>query len=159
MAKDTSYTELELIRSIRQRASRSGRSDAAVALGIGDDCAVVRPPKGHEVLVTTDLSLEGKHFRRDWHTGRSAGHRCLARGLSDLAAMGAKPLAAFLSLSVPPEFMVSDNGPSWVDRFLDGLLALANRASIPLAGGDTAQSPKFDGRGQKQAGLAAADII
>ena len=56
--------------------------------GIGDDCAVLRPPHGHELLVTTDFSLEGMHFRRDWHSAESAGHRCLARGLSDIAAMG-----------------------------------------------------------------------
>jgi len=141
MAKDASYTELELIRSIRQRALRSGRSDAAVALGIGDDCAVVRPPKGHEVLVTTDFSLEGKHFRRDWHPGRSAGHRCLARGLSDLAAMGAKPLAAFLSLAVPAEMIRRADGRAWLNDFLDGLFRLSDRVGVVIAGGDTAGAP------------------
>src|SRR5947207_3249299 len=69
--------------------------------GIGDDCAVVRIPKGHEALITTDLSLEDVHFRRVWHTAESAGHRCLVRGLSGIAAMGGKPRAAFLSLALP----------------------------------------------------------
>ena len=128
-------------------------------LGIGDDCAILRPPAGHEVVVTTDLSLEGVHFRRDWHPAEPVGHRCLARGLSDLAAMGAKPLGAFLSITVPPELTVRVKGKSWLERFLDGLLALAGEAGVPLAGGDTAQSPVFDTRGQKQSGLVAADIV
>jgi thiamine-monophosphate kinase len=126
--------ELALIESIR-RAS-AARPAARVRLGIGDDCAILRPPPGHEVLVTTDLCLEGRHFRRDGHTPESAGHRCLARGLSDLAAMGAKPLAAFLSLAVP-----SGLDRKWLDRFFLGLRALADASSVPLAGGDTARSP------------------
>jgi len=148
--------ERALIASIRQRAARGAGS---LRLGIGDDCAILRPPKGHEVVVTTDLSLEQVHFRRDWHPPESAGHRCLARGLSDLAAMGARPLGAFLSLALPSELTLREDGGSWLDRFLDGLLALAERSGVPLAGGDTAQSPAFDARGRKQSGLAAADIV
>ena len=107
-----------------------------VRLGIGDDCAILRPPAGHEILVTTDFCLEGRHFRRDWHTAESAGHRCLARGLSDLAAMGAKPLATFLSLALP---VGTDR--KWIDGFFRGLRKLADQFAVPLAGGDTAQSP------------------
>ena len=62
---------------------------------------MLRFPPGHEALVTTDFTLEGIHFRRDWHPPESVGHRCLARGLSDIAAMGGKPIAAFLSLALP----------------------------------------------------------
>lgn len=103
---------------------------------IGDDCAVLRIPPDHDSLVTTDFSLEGVHFRRDWHPPESVGHRCLARGLSDIAAMGGQPVAAFLSLALP------GNLPqSWVTRFTRGLLALANKYKVTLAGGDTAQSP------------------
>jgi thiamine-monophosphate kinase len=131
-------SEQAIIRIIRQTART--RPTKTLRLGIGDDCAILAPPPGHEILVTTDLSLESRHFRRDWHTpqvsGQSAGHRCLARGLSDLAAMGAKPLAAFLSLALPPGF-----DPKWLDRFLAGLLALATLHAVPLAGGDTAQAP------------------
>jgi thiamine-monophosphate kinase len=105
-------------------------------IGIGDDCAVLRPPRGHELLVTTDFSLENVHFRRDWHPPASTGHRCLARGLSDVAAMGGEPQAAFLSLALP-----SGLAQRWTDRFLDGFLRLANRFHVPLAGGDIAQSP------------------
>jgi thiamine-monophosphate kinase len=104
--------------------------------GIGDDAAVLRVPVGHEVLVTTDFSVEGVHLRREWHPPESVGHRCLARGLSDIAAMGGEPVAAFLSLALPP-----DLPQVWVDRFLKGLLNLAGRFNVPLAGGDTSQSP------------------
>ncbi len=148
--------ERALIAAIR---SRAGKGRGSLRLGIGDDCAILRPPNGHEIVVTTDLSLEQVHFRRDWHPAESAGHRCLARGLSDLAAMGARPLGAFLSLAVPGELTIRENDRSWLDRFLDGLLALAEAAGVPLAGGDTAQSPAFDARGRKQSGLAAADIV
>ncbi len=112
-----------------------------IALGMGDDCAILRTPSGQgaqELLVTTDFCLEGRHFRRDWHSAASVGHRTLARGLSDLAAMGAKPLAAFLSLALPHS---AARDPRWLDGFLDGLLALAGRFQVPLAGGDTSESP------------------
>jgi thiamine-monophosphate kinase len=107
-----------------------------VQVGIGDDCAVLRTPRGQELLITTDFSLEDVHFRRDWHPAECAGHRCLARGLSDIAAMGGEPLAAFLSLALPAGL-----AQRWVDGFLRGLLKLAKRFHVPLAGGDVAQSP------------------
>jgi thiamine-monophosphate kinase len=107
-----------------------------VRVGIGDDCAVLRVPTGHETLVTTDFSLEGVHFRRDWHPAESVGHRCLARGLSDIAAMGGDPLAVFLSLALP-----ADLAQDWVDGFLRGLLRLAAKHKVPLSGGDIAESP------------------
>jgi len=125
-------SEKELIRQIR-RSTRGGKS---VVTGIGDDCAVLRVPPGHEVLVTTDFTIENVHFRRDWHPPELVGRRCLTRGLSDIAAMGGEPLAAFLSLA-----LASDVPQRWVNRFLKGLLDLAEEFKVPLAGGDTAQSP------------------
>jgi thiamine-monophosphate kinase len=86
--------------------------------------------------VTTDFSLEGIHFRRDWHPAESVGHRCLARGLSDIAAMGGEPVAAFLSLALPRGLP-----KGWVEGFTRGLLTLAKRYGVTLAGGDTAESP------------------
>ena len=133
-------SEKELIRQIR-RSTRGGKS---VVTGIGDDCAVLRVPPGHEVLVTTDFTIENVHFRRDWHPPELVGRRCLTRGLSDIAAMGGEPLAAFLSLAV-----ASDVPQKWVNRFLKGLLNLAEEFKVPLAGGDTAQS----------AGGIQADIV
>jgi thiamine-monophosphate kinase len=148
--------ERELIAAIRDRTSPA---KGVLRVGIGDDGAVLRPPAGEELVVTTDFLLEQVHFRRDWHTPEVAGHRCLARGLSDLAAMGARPVAAFLSLAIPGELAASGQGKSWMTRFLDGLLSLADRFKLPLAGGDTAQSPEFDERGRKHSALVIADIV
>lgn len=129
--------ELALIEQIRRDFSPS--RNRALALGIGDDCAILRPPLNSEVIVTTDFTLEGRHFRRDLHPPESVGHRCLARGLSDLAAMGATPMAAFLSLALPSSLLT--NSRTWISRFFKGLRALADRHRITLAGGDTAESP------------------
>ncbi|MFZ1005436.1 MAG: thiamine-phosphate kinase [Candidatus Sulfotelmatobacter sp.] len=137
--------EKALIAKIRRLAKST--TNAAVATSIGDDCAVLRlqPQTGgrgkneqeqNDVLVTTDFSLEGIHFRRDWHSADSVGHRCLARGLSDIAAMGGEPVAAFLSLALPRGLP-----KGWVEGFTRGLLTLAKRYGVTLAGGDTAESP------------------
>jgi thiamine-monophosphate kinase len=130
--------EKELIAQIRRRTKAD--ANAAVLTGIGDDCAVLqmsrRSGKPVDTLVTTDFSLEGVHFRRDWHSPESIGHRCLARGLSDIAAMGGEPVAVFLSLALPRQISAS-----WINRFTGGLLNLAEKYGVMLAGGDTAESP------------------
>jgi thiamine-monophosphate kinase len=118
------------------RLRRQAKKGRGIVTGIGDDCAVLRVPPDHEALVTTDFSLEGIHFRREWHPAESVGHRCLTRGLSDIAAMGGEPIAAFVSLALP-----RDLPQSWVNGFSKGLLKLADKFGITLAGGDTAQSP------------------
>lgn len=142
--------EKTLIAEIRRlagspRQKRAGNKARArqidIAKAIGDDCAVLRLLRGRdlqprEVLVTTDFTLEGIHFRRDWHPPESVGHRCLARGLSDIAAMGGDPVAAFLSLAVPHDLQ-----QSWIERFARNLIGLADRYGVTLAGGDTAESP------------------
>ncbi len=135
--------ERELIARIRRLAPAGGRG-GPLAAGIGDDCALLRLAAGHEALLTTDFTLEEVHFRRAWHPARSVGHRCLARGLSDIAAMGGEPLAAFLSLALP-----AGTRQKWVDEFLRGFLALARKFGSALAGGDTAES----------AGGVAADVV
>jgi thiamine-monophosphate kinase len=142
--------ELGLIEQIRRDFDTPSKS---VMLGIGDDCAILRPPSGSEVLVTTDFTLEGRHFRRDLHPPESVGHRCLTRGLSDLAAMGATPMAAFLSLALPGNMLTERKGRIWVDRFFNGLRALAELHDVTLAGGDTSESP-----GGRNA-LVLADIV
>ncbi len=126
-------SEKSLVASIRKLAKKNR---TALRVGIGDDSAVLRVPSGHEALITTDFSLEGVHFRREWHPPASVGHRCLTRGLSDIAAMGGDPIAALLSLALPKSV-----AQSWVDEFLKGFLALAKRYKVTLAGGDTAESP------------------
>ncbi len=131
-------------RKLIERIRRSAHGSKSVVTGIGDDCAVLRVPPGHELLVTTDFTIENVHFRRDWHAPELVGRRCLTRGLSDIAAMGGEPRAVFLSLAVD-----GDVPQKWVDGFLRGLLALANEFDVPLAGGDTAES----------AGGIQADIV
>ena len=126
--------EKTLIDRIRKSASLT-RSTRIIG-SIGDDCAVLRLPRGHDTLVTTDFTLENVHFRRSWHSAEIVGRRCLTRGLSDIASMGGEPVAAFLSLALPQSL-----AQRWVDRFMDGLLALAREFRVPLAGGDIAQSP------------------
>jgi thiamine-monophosphate kinase len=128
--------ELEVIRRIRETAKTR---NAAVRVGIGDDCAILKPQPGHELVITTDFCLEGRHFRRDWHTAESAGHRCLARGLSDVAAMGARPLAAFLSIALPKGF-----DEEWFAGFMRGFEALGEEFGVQLAGGDTAEATGED---------------
>jgi thiamine-monophosphate kinase len=132
--------EKALIAKIRRLAKAA--KNPLVSIGIGDDCAVLRlstggsRKQGKDTLVTTDFSLEGIHFRRDWHPPESVGHRCLARGLSDIAAMGGEPVAAFLSMALP-----RDLPQNWLSRFTRGLLKLAESCGVILAGGDTAESP------------------
>jgi thiamine-monophosphate kinase len=149
--------ELALLKQIRARAAQlsHGAAHGGLRLGIGDDCALLRVGAGEELAVTTDLSISGRHFRPEWQTPESIGHRTLARGLSDLAAMGARPVAAFLSLGLPKELVQNAKGrepwpgkKNWFDRFLDGFFALASAFQTPLAGGDLAESP-----------TAVADVI
>ena len=124
--------EKALIARLRAKAGRS----RSLVTGIGDDCAVQRVGRDFDLLITTDFSIEGVHFRREWHSPEVAGRRCLTRGLSDIAAMGGEPATAFLSLALPRKLP-----QTWVDRFFKGLLATADEFKIVLAGGDTAQSP------------------
>jgi thiamine-monophosphate kinase len=142
-----SQGELALIDRIRRRVAHS--KGGALRLGIGDDCAILRLKPGEELVVTTDLSIAGRHFRLEWHSAEAVGHRTLARGLSDIAAMGARPIGAFLSMGLPRELALArGRRSSWVDGFLQGFLALSERFETPLAGGDLAQSP-----------IAVADIV
>ncbi|MGA3131783.1 MAG: thiamine-phosphate kinase [Terracidiphilus sp.] len=145
--------ELASLKQIRARAAQSARgrqfSHNGLRLGIGDDCALLRIGPGEELAVTTDLAVEGQHFRLAWHPPESIGHRTLARGLSDLAAMGARPVAAFLSLGLPKTLVQNAKGRGpWMERFLDGFFALAREFQTPLAGGDLAESS-----------VAVADIV
>jgi thiamine-monophosphate kinase len=131
--------ELQIIERIRRQAKVPGKrsnAGARVVATIGDDCAILETTAGNETLITTDFSLEGIHFRREWHPPESIGHRCLTRGLSDIAAMGGEPVAAFLSLALP-----QDLPQAWIDKFLEGFLALAREFNVTLAGGDIARSP------------------
>lgn len=103
--------------------------------GIGDDCAVL-PQSGNRVqLVTTDLLLENRHFVRRWIAPEELGHKALAVSVSDIAAMGGTPTAAFCSLGLPGDVEVE-----WIDSFFKGVAALANATDCPLLGGDTTKA-------------------
>ena len=131
--------EKALIAQVRKLATSSKSRQVAgrvIIRGIGDDAAVLRVGPGRDSLVTTDFTLEGIHFRREWHSPESVGHRCLTRGLSDIAAMGGDPLAIFLSLALPHQLP-----QSWINRFIASLTSLAGKHGATLAGGDTSQSP------------------
>jgi thiamine-monophosphate kinase len=124
-----SVNEPELIARLRRRA---GARKSDLVLGIGDDCAIVRPRGAREDwLYTTDLLVEGTHFLRETHTAADIGWKALARGLSDIAAMGGEARHCLLSLSIAPWVK-----SRWVDRFYDGLLSLAESAGASLIGGD-----------------------
>ncbi len=128
--------ETAIIEGIRELAARGYRS-RALTKGIGDDCAVLRPPRGQDLVFTTDFVLEGRHFERGTHSAGDVGHKALARSLSDLAAMGAEPVFCLVSLAVPAEL-----AGRWTKSFYNGLLALAEKHRIALAGGDLARFDK-----------------
>lgn len=129
-------SELEWVDEIRRRIGKPRA--AGVVLGIGDDCAIFRPRgAGEDLLFTTDLLLEDVHFRHATHTAKDVGWKALARGLSDIAAMGGTPRFFLLSLAVG-RWAES----RWVDGFYDGALELASREKVSLIGGDVARSEK-----------------
>jgi thiamine-monophosphate kinase len=129
-------TETEIVKQIRGLAEGGYRAKAVVR-SIGDDCAVVRPKPGEDFVFTTDLVLQDRHFTLDTHKPADVGHKALARSLSDLAAMGSEPVFCLVSLAIPEAL-----SGQWTTRFYEGLLALANRYRITLAGGDLSRFDK-----------------
>ncbi len=127
-------SEREILDLLRRRRvpAKSG-----IQLGIGDDCAVYRPKPKEELVFTTDLLIEDVHFRWATHTAAQIGWNTLARGLSDIAAMGAKPVFCLLSLALSAR---ADK--RWVRGFYSGLLRLADETGTVLAGGDLARDTK-----------------
>lgn len=124
-------SEFDLIARYFTRPLRAG---SRVALGVGDDCALLTPAPGMQMAISTDMLVEGRHF----FAGADAeklGHKSLAVNLSDLAAMGAKPLAFTLALALP------EANPTWLEGFSKGLFALAELHQCELIGGDTTQGP------------------
>ncbi len=129
--------EAEIVEKIRTRVKLSPES--RLVLGIGDDCAILRPRgSAEDLLFTTDMLLEDVHFRPETHGAEDVGHKALARGLSDIAAMGGVPRFCLVSVAVG---RWADE--RWLERFYDGLLALAGRTGTVLAGGDLARSRQF----------------
>ena len=135
--------EFELIERFFKRnqaaapAQNAPAATDAIALGIGDDCALLRPPPGMQLAVSTDLLVEGRHFFASVDPA-ALGHKALAVNLSDLAAMGAEPLAFTLALALPPERAQDE---AWLAALAQGLFALADAHGCALVGGDTTAGP------------------
>ncbi|MFV2111549.1 thiamine-phosphate kinase [Micromonospora sp. LOL_025] len=108
---------------------------STVLLGPGDDAAVVAAPDAR-VVASTDVLVEGRHFRRDWSGARDVGHRAAAANLADIAAMGAQPTALLVALCMPPEL-----APGWAEELADGLAAEAAKVGASVVGGDMSASP------------------
>lgn len=124
-----------IVARLRRKASRT--APPWLIRGIGDDCAVFRPSPSQDLVFTTDMLIEDVHFRRSTHTAEVIGHKALARGLSDIAAMGAEPRFCLLSLACP-DWVDS----RWLDQFYRGLLRLADAHNAVLAGGDLARASR-----------------
>jgi thiamine-monophosphate kinase len=120
-------TEFELINRFFKRPTRA-------ALGVGDDCALLVPNPGYEWAISTDMLIEGRHFLPDVDPA-TLGHKALAVNLSDLAAMGARPVAFTLALSLPKIDV------AWLAPFAENLLMLAEDHDCELIGGDTTRGP------------------
>ncbi len=105
--------------------------------GIGDDCALIPLDDTHHLVVTTDMLIEGVHFLKEKICPKDLGYKTLAVNLSDIAAMGATPIASFLSLALPNETKVK-----YVDEFMEGYHHLSQKFNTPLLGGDTVKSDK-----------------
>ncbi len=114
---------------------RTGRSGARTALGIGDDCALLAPAPGMQMAISCDMLVEGRHFYPDANP-EWLGHKALAVNLSDLGAMGAKPVAFTLALALP------DASDEWLAPFAKGLFRLADAQGCELIGGDTTKGPR-----------------
>ncbi|MBX9603251.1 MAG: thiamine-phosphate kinase [Bryobacteraceae bacterium] len=125
--------ERSLVELLRRDSGSRG-----LVLGIGDDCAVYRPKPGEDLVFTSDLLIEDVHFTSELFRPEAIGHKALAVSLSDIAAMGAVPKFALLSLGVP-----ASCGEKWMRSFFRGFHKLARRYDTTLAGGDLSRSDKI----------------
>ena len=122
--------EFALIAAVTERLPQG----EGVLLGPGDDAAVIAAPDAR-VVVTTDLLIENRHFRRDWSSAVDVGHKAAAQNLADITAMGARPTAITVGLGVPPELPAA-----WALELADGLREECEPAGVSVAGGDVVQS-------------------
>jgi len=153
----------KILASCRPTLRSSNRS--YVALGMGDDAALFRPKTRHETILTCDWFVEGTHFLRDKHPPDSVGWKCLARAVSDVAAMGGTPRCFLLSLALPAS--LTDR---WLDEFLKGLRRASRKLQCVLAGGDTTRRDEIlinvtvvgevkAGRSVRRSGARVGDIL
>jgi len=130
------FGEFDLIERFFKTAASSLRTNAdqAITLGIGDDCALIKPRADEEVSITSDMLVEGRHFFAGANP-ELLGRKALAVNLSDLAAMGARPIGFTLAIALPTV------DSTWLEAFSKGLFAMAEEHSCPLIGGDTTAGP------------------
>jgi thiamine-monophosphate kinase len=136
-----------------------------VVPGIGDDAAIFRPSPGHELIFTTDMLVEGRHFDFQWITPWQLGAKTMAVNISDCAAMGAKPTVAVVSLGAPQDYPLKD-----LEAFYDGMKSWGEQFGAQIVGGDTVASEKFivnvaligeveTGRALKRGGAKAGEAL
>ena len=135
-SQTTPLGEFDLIQRFFKTQSELmlANNPGAVKLGIGDDCALLKTDHTEEIAVTSDMLVCGRHFFSDANP-EWLGWKALAVNLSDLAAMGAKPIGFTLALALP------ESNPNWLAAFSKGLFAIANEYACPLIGGDTTAGP------------------
>jgi thiamine-monophosphate kinase len=159
IGKSGEFGFIEKIRSAMKTKNPS------VVLGIGDDAAIFKPTLGHELIFTTDMLVEDRHFDFKWITPWQLGAKTMAVNVSDCAAMGAKPTVALVSLGVPKNFPVPD-----LEAFYDGLKQWGESYGAQIVGGDTVGSDKFvvnvalvgeveKGKALKRSGAQAGDAL
>ncbi len=127
--------EFDFIRRLRDQ-TQSRKHSARLVTGVGDDASVISQLTGRAVVVTTDLLAEGIDFYRDATPPRLLGHKALAVSLSDIAAMGARPLWSLVSIGLPSEIW----DQNFKDEFFEGYLTLADEYGVALAGGDVSRT-------------------
>ncbi|MEE4165045.1 MAG: thiamine-phosphate kinase [Desulfocapsaceae bacterium] len=124
-----SWRERDIIRFIQQASKKTYQG---LVHGIGDDCAVIDPSAGEQLVVTTDMLVEDIHFLRDLHPPYELGRKSIAVNISDIAAMGGKPMYVFISVAIPVSI-----GKKWLQQWLSGVESIVSDYDCCLAGGDT----------------------
>jgi thiamine-monophosphate kinase len=127
-----------LLERIRRTLRGTGRNSSSLRTAMGDDAAVWQPRAGYETILTCDWFLEGRHFSADWHSPDLIAGKCLARAVSDIAAMGGEPRCFLLCLALPAQ-----RTGDWLEKFLLALRATARAFNCPVAGGDTTRSEQI----------------
>lgn len=130
-------SEFELIEKIKKKVSNINKTNSSFRIGIGDDCAVLPKDSKRDLVITTDLLIEDIDFRLQWSKPEHIGHKALAVSLSDIAAMGAKPVWAMLSIGIPEKIWKTD----FVEKFYKGWFGLAKKYDVELIGGDISKTP------------------
>ncbi len=129
--------EFEFIEKLKYKTSTFRNPQSSSRIGIGDDCAVLPKDAKTDLVITADLLVEDIDFRLSWSKPEFIGHKALAVSLSDVAAMGAKPVWAMLSIGIPASVWKTD----FVEKFYDGWFRLAKKFDVQLIGGDVSKTP------------------